>query len=88
MADHFELVSPFHPTGDQPEAIDELVRGLREGKKEQASSRLEGKTSWIFSSCGRGSRLTKSTSGTRSGGLRKGQSPCEFLGGLSEFLSR
>ena len=27
-------------------------------------------------------------SGTRSGGLRKGQSPCEFLGGLSEFLSR
>ena len=26
--------------------------------------------------------------GTRSGGLRKGQSPCEFLGGLSEFLSR
>ena len=28
------------------------------------------------------------TSGTRSGGLRKGQSPCEFLGGLSGFLSR
>ena len=28
------------------------------------------------------------TSGTRSGGLRKGQSPSEFLGGLSEFLSR
>ena len=26
-------------------------------------------------------------SGTRSGGLRKGQSPCELLGGLSEFLS-
>ena len=26
MADRFELVSPFHPTGDQPEAIDELVR--------------------------------------------------------------
>ena len=25
---------------------------------------------------------------TRSGGLRKGQSPCEFLGGLSGFLSR
>ena len=28
------------------------------------------------------------TSGTRSGGLRKGQSPCEFPGGLSGFLSR
>ena len=25
---------------------------------------------------------------TRSGGLRKGQSPCELLGGLSGFLSR
>ena len=53
-----------------------------------ASSRLEGRTSWIFSSCGRCSRLTTGTSGTRSGGLRKGQSPCEFLGGLSGFLSR
>ena len=28
------------------------------------------------------------TSGTRSGGLRKGQSPCQLLGGLSGFLSR
>ena len=28
------------------------------------------------------------TSGTRSGGLRKGQFPCELLGGLSGFLSR
>ena len=53
-----------------------------------ASSRLEGKTSWIFSSCGRCFRLTTGTSGTRSGGLRKGQSPCELLGGLSGFLSR
>ena len=26
--------------------------------------------------------------GTPSGGLRKGQSPCELLGGLSGFLSR
>ena len=53
-----------------------------------ASYRLEGRTSWIFSSCGRCSRLTTGTSGTRSGGLRKGQSPCELLGGLSGFLSR
>ena len=52
------------------------------------SSRLEGRTSWIFSSCGRCSRHTTGTSGTRTGGLRKGQSPCEFLGGLSGFLSR
>ena len=53
-----------------------------------ASSRLEGRTSWIFSSCGRCSRLTTGTSGTRSGGLRKGQSPCELLGDLSGFCSR
>ena len=53
-----------------------------------ASSRLEGRTFWIFSSCGRCSRLTTGTSGTRSGGLRKGQSPCELLRGLSGFLSR
>ena len=53
-----------------------------------ASSRLEGRTSWIFSSCGRCSRLTTWTSGTRCAGLRKGQSPCELLGGLSGFLSR
>ena len=56
-------------------------------QRKWASSRLEGRTSWIFSSCGRLSRLTTGTSGTRSGGLRKGQSPCELLGGLSGFLS-
>ena len=52
-----------------------------------ASSRQEGRTSWIFSSCGRCSRLTTGTSGTRSGGLRKGQSPGDLLGVLSGFLS-
>ena len=42
MADEkFQLVSPFKPTGDQPKAIDELVQGLAEGKKEQV---LEGAT--------------------------------------------
>ena len=53
-----------------------------------ASSGLEGRTSWVFSSCGWCSRLTTGTSATRSGGLRKGQSPCVLLGGLSGFLSR
>ena len=47
-----------------------------------------GGISWIFSSCGRCSRLTTGNSGTRSVGLRKGQSPCELHGGLSGFLSR
>ena len=41
-----------------------------------------------FSRCGRCSRLTTGTSGTRCGGLRKGQSPCELLWGHSGFLSR
>ena len=31
----FELVSPFKPTGDQPEAIEKLVDGLESGLKEQ-----------------------------------------------------
>ena len=53
-----------------------------------ASSSLEGRNSWIFSSCGRCSRLSTGTSGTRSGGLRKFQSPSELLGALSGFLSR
>ena len=61
---------------------------LETPQRKWASSRLDGRTSWIFSSCGRCSRLTMGTSGTRSGGLRKGQSPCELLWGLSGFLSR
>lgn len=31
----FELVSKYAPNGDQPEAIEELVQGIKEGKKEQ-----------------------------------------------------
>ena len=61
---------------------------LETPQRKWASSRLEGRTSWIFSSCGRCPRLTTGTSGTRSGGLRKVQSPCELLGDLSGFLSR
>ena len=64
------------------------VISLGTPQRKWASSRMEGRTSWIFSSCGRCSRLTMGTSGTRSGGLRKGQSPCELLGDLSGFLSR
>ena len=64
------------------------VISLETPQRKWASSRLEGRTSWIFSSCGRCYRLTTGTSETRSGGLRKGQSPCELLGGLSGFLSR
>ena len=31
----FKLVSKYKPSGDQPKAIDELVKGINEGKKEQ-----------------------------------------------------
>ena len=31
----FELVSKYQPSGDQPKAIEELVTGITEGKKEQ-----------------------------------------------------
>ncbi len=41
MADKFELVSPFQPTGDQPHAIEELCTALQAGKKELV---LEGAT--------------------------------------------
>ena len=61
---------------------------LETPQRQWASSRVEGRTSWMFSSCGRCSRLTTGTSGTRSGCLRIGQSPSELLGGLSGFLSR
>ena len=61
---------------------------LERPQRKWASSRLEGRTSSIFSSCGRCSRVTTGTSGTSSGGVRKGQSRCELLGGLSGFFSR
>jgi len=31
----FELVSPYKPTGDQPQAIEKLVKSINSGKKEQ-----------------------------------------------------
>ena len=31
----FKLVSNYKPSGDQPEAINELVDGINEGKKNQ-----------------------------------------------------
>ena len=35
MSQKFKLHSPFSPAGDQPQAIDKLVRGLEENKKNQ-----------------------------------------------------
>ena len=66
----------------------EGVISLKMPHWKRASSCLERRTSWIFSSWGISSRVTMGTTGTRSGGLRNGQSSCELLGGLSGFLSR
>ncbi|HEV8114557.1 MAG TPA: excinuclease ABC subunit UvrB [Planctomycetota bacterium] len=38
----FELVCPFAPTGDQPAAIDQLARGLVEGRKHQCLLGITG----------------------------------------------
>src|SRR5687768_9026970 len=35
MSEPFEVISPFKPEGDQPQAIDKLAEGLRAGKKFQ-----------------------------------------------------
>src|SRR5262245_4640388 len=35
MAARFELVSPFRPAGDQPQAIEKLVSGYRDGRPHQ-----------------------------------------------------
>ena len=62
------------------------VISLEMPQRKWASSLLQGRTSWIFLGCGRCFRFTTGTSLTLSGGLRKGQSPCELLWGLSGSL--
>src|SRR5213593_246325 len=38
----FELVSPFEPTGDQPQAIEKLVRGVEGGAPHQTLLGITG----------------------------------------------
>ncbi|MFY8199483.1 MAG: DEAD/DEAH box helicase family protein, partial [Pirellula staleyi] len=38
----FDLESPFKPSGDQPQAISKLVRGLHSGKKQQVLMGVTG----------------------------------------------
>ena len=40
--DHFTLKSSYKPTGDQPQAIAELVKGIREGRKNQTLMGVTG----------------------------------------------
>jgi excinuclease ABC subunit B len=38
----FQLVSPFQPAGDQPQAIEKLTAGLREGRRDQVLMGVTG----------------------------------------------
>ena len=38
----FKMVSQFKPSGDQPFAIDELVKGIKDGKKDQVLLGITG----------------------------------------------
>ena len=38
----FQVISPFKPQGDQPQAIDKLARGIEEGKKFQTLMGVTG----------------------------------------------
>src|SRR5688572_27793208 len=42
MSKPFEVISPYKPEGDQPQAIDKLVAGLHEGKKFQTLMGVTG----------------------------------------------
>lgn len=51
--DHFELVSECKPTGDQPKAIADLVKGFKEGNHCQTwlgVTGLEKSSRWQMSS--------------------------------------
>ncbi|MBS7298411.1 MAG: excinuclease ABC subunit UvrB [Eubacteriales bacterium] len=42
VLEHFKLVSEFKPTGDQPQAIEKLVKGLEDGLKYQTLKGVTG----------------------------------------------
>ena len=42
MADQFQLVSSYSPTGDQPEAIEALSKGVLAGEREQVLKGVTG----------------------------------------------
>ena len=40
--DHFELVSEYKPTGDQPQAVEALANGIMQGKRAQTLMGVTG----------------------------------------------
>ena len=51
MAPQFEIVSDFRPTGDQPEAIDNLVNGVERGLKHQTLLGVTGSGKTFTMAC-------------------------------------
>jgi len=50
----FEVVSPYQPSGDQPEAIDALAEGIENGLKEQVLLGVtESHHHLVCTSCGK-----------------------------------
>jgi excinuclease ABC subunit B len=60
MAAKFQLVSPFQPAGDQPQAIEQVVRGYRDGKDAQVLLGATG-TGKTFSASNIVAQLNKPT---------------------------
>ena len=46
--DHFELVSEYSPTGDQPQAIEKLVEGFKEGNQFQTLLGVTGQEKFVL----------------------------------------
>ena len=57
----FQLVSDYRPTGDQPEAIEKLTWGVKNGLPERAESLVPERIV-----CRPGARKMKSSAGKRS----------------------
>lgn len=58
MKNQFELISEYKPSGDQPEAIRELVSGLKEDKKFQVLLGATGTGKHLQFECDCPSELT------------------------------
>ncbi|MFR3310160.1 MAG: hypothetical protein ACLTTQ_06155 [Christensenellales bacterium] len=51
MPDKFILHSEFQPTGDQPQAIDKLVRGIEDGDRAQTLLGVTGSGKTYHGEC-------------------------------------
>ena len=70
MSDTFELVSDYQPSGDQPQAIQSLVEGLKEKKKYQEPDYQTAFDASDLSGVNYESDVDTSTTGTKSTTVR------------------